>query len=137
MRCSGLAALAPPGGAVGVALAAVDDAAATADAGAAVFVDGEAMAAAAGDGAEHLVACRLEDGAELRFGDLRQRAPGVDLGGEAGLALEDVADAGGEALVEEGVAEGARGVGRAELGDDLVEVELRGEDVGPEAGELG
>ena len=44
---------------------------------------------------------------------------------------------GGEALVEQGVAEGARLVGGAELGDHVVEVEVRGEDVGTEAGELG
>ena len=68
-------------------------------------------------------------------GTSARRAPGVDLGGEAGLALEDVADARGEALVEEGVAEGAGGVGGAEDGDDRVEVEVRGEDVGTEAGE--
>src|SRR6201985_3558743 len=136
MRRSDLAALAPPGGAVGVALAAVEDAAAAAEARAAVFVDGEAVAAVGGDGAEHLVAGGLEDGVELLFGDLPQRAPGIDLGGEAGLALEDVADARGEALVEHGVAERARGVGGAELGDHGVEGEVRGEDVGAEAGQL-
>src|SRR6201999_2106406 len=136
MRRSELAAGAPPGSAVRVALAAVEDAAAAADAGAAMFVDGEAVAVAGGDGAEHLVAGGLEDGAELLFGDVGERAPGVDLGGEAGLALEDVADAGGEALVEEGVAEGSRGVGGRELGDDVVEVEFGGEDVGAKAGQL-
>src|ERR1700733_1400932 len=104
MRRSDLAALAPPGGAVRVALAAVEDAAAAADAGAAVFVDGEAVALAGGDGAEHLVAGDLEDGAEVLFGDVGERVPGIDLDGEAGLALEDVADARGEALVEQGVA---------------------------------
>src|ERR1700733_10229864 len=60
---SDLAVVAPPGSAVRVALTAVEDAAAAADAGAAVFVDGEAVAAVRGDGAEHLVARRLEDGA--------------------------------------------------------------------------
>ncbi len=60
---SDLAAGAPPGSAVRVALAAVEDAAAAADAGAAVFVDGEAVAVAGGDGTEHLVAGYLEDGA--------------------------------------------------------------------------
>src|SRR5262249_12926858 len=59
-----------------------------------------------------------------------------DLGGEAGLALEDVADAGREALVEECVAEGVRLVGGAELGHHPVEVEVRGEDVGTEPGQL-
>src|SRR6201999_1722536 len=136
MRRSELAAGAPPGSAVRVALAAVEDAAAAADAGAAMFVDGEAVAVAGGDGAEHLVAGRLEDGAELRFGDVGEGAPGVDLGGEAGLALEDVADAGGEALVEEGVAEGAALVAGPELGKDRVEVELRRENVGTEALQL-
>src|ERR1700761_590496 len=137
MRRSELAALAPPGGAVGVALAAVEDAAAAADAGAAVFVDGEAMAVAGPDRGEHLGAGGVEDGAELVVADGGERAPGVDLGGEAGLALEDVADAGGEALVEQGVAEGAALVAGAELGEDPVEVEVRGEDVGTEACQLG
>jgi len=119
MRRSDLAALAPPGGAVGVALATVEDAAAAADAGPPVFVDGEAVAVAGGDGAEHLAAGGIEDGAELRFGDVGEAAPGIDLGGEAGLALEDVADAGGEALVEQGVAEGARLVASAQTQIEL------------------
>ena len=76
-----------------------------------------------------------EDLVELLVGDVGERAPGVDLGGEAGLALEDVADARGEALVEEGVAEGPGRVGGAEDRDQRVEVEVRGEDVGAEAGE--
>src|ERR1700712_2771649 len=116
---SDLAALAPPGGAIGVALARVVDGAAAAGAGAAVFVDGEAVAAAGLHRVQHLGAGVVEDEAELLVVPLGQRPPGIDPGGEAGLALEDVADAGGEALVEQGVAEGAALVGGAELGDDV------------------
>ena len=49
---------------------------------------------------------------ELVVGEVADRAPGVEAGGEAGLALEDVADAGDQALVEQGVAEAAAGSAR-------------------------
>src|SRR5882762_10441987 len=129
MRRSDLAVLAPPGGAVGIALAARADAAVAADAGAAVLVDGEGLAAARGDSGEHLVAGQREDEAEVVVAHFRQRAPGVEPSSEAGLALEDVADPGDQALIEQGVAEGARRVARAEAGGHPVEVDVVGEEV--------
>jgi hypothetical protein len=104
-------------------------------AGAAGTVDGVAVAAA-GDGLLHLRAGGLEDGAELVVAEVGERAPRVDSGGEASLALEDIADAGDQVLVEQGVAEGAAGIG-VEGVDDRIEVEVRRQDVGAEASELG
>ena len=62
-------------------------------AGAAAAVDG-GMVAAAGHRVEHLLPGGGEDRAQLGVGEVGERAPGVDPGGEAGLALEDVADPG-------------------------------------------
>ena len=105
---SALASRAPVGGAVGVALAARGDRAAAARAGAlAAFVDLEVVAAAALDRAQHLLAGGEQDAPQLLVGEVADRPPGVDAGGEAGLALEDVADAGDQVLVEQGVAEAA------------------------------
>jgi hypothetical protein len=83
----------------------------------------------------HQLTSGREDPDELVVAEVADAAPGIEASGEAGLALEDVADAGDQGLVEQGVAESAGGVG-AEAAQHRVEVELRREDVGAEAGQL-
>src|SRR4051794_13679499 len=67
---SRLAPGAPVGGAVGVALSPRFDRRAAAAAAAARTVVDEAALAAGLDGSGHQLVCRLEDGAELLFGNL-------------------------------------------------------------------
>lgn len=118
-----------------VALTACGNRAATDGTKPAPTVDREALAPA-GDGVAHLLARGEQDRAQLLVGELADRAPGVDAGGEAGLALEDVADASEGALVEQGVAERTRGIA-APSGDHGGRVELGGEKVRAEHGKLG
>src|SRR5690349_22131134 len=107
MPLPALAGGAPVGGAVGVALAAAPDRAAAGGAGAPrALVDGSHRPAL-GDRALHQPAGGLEHRAQLLVVEGGDGSPGVEAGGEAGLALEDVADPGYERLVEQGVAEPA------------------------------
>ena len=107
---------------------------AAAGAGAAgALVDGAVLAARL-DRLVHQVVGGLGDVAQLLVGHVGDSLPGVEVGGEAGLALEDVADAGDQVLVEQGVAEAAVG-DAGERASDLLGVEVGGEDVGAEAGE--
>jgi hypothetical protein len=110
---------APVGGAVGVALAAGADLCAAAGTGAAGALVDSAVLAARIDCLEHQVVGCLGDVAQLLGGDLGYSLPRVEVGGEAGLALEDVADAGDQVLVEQGVAEAAFGDAGQRLGDLL------------------
>jgi len=57
------------------------------------------------DGIRHKVVGRLDHAMQLLVGEGAGRLSRVEAGGEAGLALEDVADAGYQVLVEQGVAE--------------------------------
>jgi hypothetical protein len=82
--------------------------------------------AAAGDGLPHQLARSEEDTAELIVRKVGDAAPGIEAGGEASLALEDVADAGDHGLVEQGVADGPGGIG-PEAAQNGLEVELLGE----------
>ena len=75
------------------------------------------------------------DRERLVVGDLAGRAPRVDAGGEAALALPHVADAGDRALVEQRLADRARRVVLAQAAQEAPLVELGGEDVRAELGE--
>ena len=79
---------------------------------------------------------RAHDRERLVVGDLADGAPRVDPRGEAALALPQIADAGDRALVEQRVADRARRVVLAQPAQEARLVELGGEDVGPEPGDL-
>ena len=122
-----------------LALAARADLPAAARAGlAGASVDGaRARAEAVARRQRHLLA-RERDGREHGLlGGLTDRLPGVGARGEAGLRLPDVADPGDRALVDQGVAEGARRVILANRADQQRLVEALAEDVLPERRELG
>src|ERR1044072_1271206 len=129
VRVTAVAAGAPVGAAVGVALAARGDRSAAGGARPTrAAIDGGARATP-GDRLLHQTAGGAERFAQLLVGELDDRPPGIEPGGEAGLALEDVADAGDQPLVEQGVAQSAVGLG-AERPDDSIGVEAGGEDGG-------
>ncbi len=78
----------------------------------------------------------LEHALQLLRGELTDRLPGIYSGGEASLALEDVADPGDQGLVEQGVAEGAIRNSAEGAGYGLG-IEILLEDVRSESGEDG
>src|ERR1044072_7538194 len=122
-RSARLAIRAPVGGAVGVALASGGDRGPASGAGlTGTAVDGARLAAFL-DRAPHQVVRRLEDVTQLFVGQPRDRRPGIEAGGKARLALEDVADAGDGTLVEQGFAEHS------------ARRQAEGEDVGAESGQ--
>ena len=77
----------------------------------------------------------VDDRERLLVGDVAGAPPRVDPRLEAALGLPQVADPGDDPLVEQGVADRARRVVRAQAAQERLLVELGGEDVRPEAGD--
>lgn len=123
----------PVGGAVGIALAARAQPRSAAPAGLARAAVHPVGMTTADDGRPHQLACTVEHGVQLWLCETCDRPPGIDAGGEAAFALEDVSDPGDEPLVEQGVADLAVGGGGAQSSGDLGGVEILGEDVGSES----
>src|SRR4051794_7258523 len=71
----------------------------------------------------------VDDRERLLVADLAHRPPGVDIGREAALDLPQVPDPGDRALVQERVADRARGVVLAQTPQEPRLVELGREDV--------
>ena len=84
-------------------------------------------------GLAHVLAGEGDERGGLLVAQLRERTPGVDVDGEAGLGLPEVADAGDGVPVEQRVADCAREVVGAQAAQEARHVEARAEDVGPSA----
>src|SRR3954470_21316812 len=133
-RISPLAAGAPIGGAVVLALSARAHDRAAAGAGAAgLLVHRRAgLVAPARHRPAHPRSRLAHHAQRLAVGYVLDRPPGVDPGGEAGFRLPDVADARHVALVEQGVPQAAALVVLAQAPQEEPLVEVLGHHVGPE-----
>ena len=86
----------------------------------------------AGKGVAHQPGRGLQHAPELLVGDLLEPEPRREQRLPERLSLPDVADAGDEPLVEQGVADLPCLVGAAQVGEHRLEVGRRGQDVRPE-----